>query len=80
MILESGISNDERSYRNFRDIVTAYCPEVDIDTVKVTKTPKGNWKAVDSDGNKLCLVSRNVISDELVDARELRYVDPNESN
>ena len=72
MIVESNITNSERLYRNFCGVVSTYRPNVEIDKVYVEKTPKGNWRVYDKDGNKICLVSRFILTDELVDAKNLR--------
>ena len=72
MIVESNITNCERLYRNFCGVVSTYKPNVEIDKVCVEKTPKGNWRVYDKDGNKICLVSRFMLTDELVDAKNLR--------
>lgn len=72
MIIEGNINNDERMWRNFRGLVSVYAPKADLDSIKVVHTSKGNWKVVDKDGQKLCLVSRNMLSDELVDSKNIR--------
>lgn len=72
MIFESNITNDERTYRNFINIVNFRCPNADTTDIKVDRSPKGNWNVYDKDGNKLCLISKSILSDEMVDARNLR--------
>lgn len=75
MINESNITNSERLYRNFCGLVSVYKPNVDLATIQVEKTPKGNWRVYDADGKKICLVSRAVLNDELVDERKIRKCD-----
>lgn len=71
MIVESNIKDSYRTYRDFCNIVTVYRPGIDIATIKVIKTSKGNWKVLDKDGNKICLVSKNILNDALVKDNKL---------
>lgn len=77
MIVESNITNCERQYRNFCGLVSTYKPNVELDKITVEKTPKGNWRVYDKNGNKVCLVSKFILNDELVDAKKLRKCDEN---
>ncbi len=72
MITEGNITDKERQYRNFLGLVSTYRPNVEIDKITVEKTPKGNWRVYDKSGEKVCLVSKNVLNDELVDAKNIR--------
>ena len=72
---EGNISNDERQYRNFCGLVSTYRPNADLNTIKVKKTSKGNWLVLDKDDKKICLVSKVVLSDELVAAKNIKKVE-----
>lgn len=72
---EGNITNDERQYRNFCGLLSTYRPNVDLKTISVKKTSKGNWVVFDKDDKKICLVSRAVLTDELVDARKIRKIE-----
>ncbi len=72
MITEGNITDVERLYRNFTGLVTTYRPNIDLDKITVEKTPKGNWKVYDGDGKKVCLVSKIMLSDELVNKKGIK--------
>jgi len=71
MINESNITNDERQYRNFVNLVKSYKPSVDIEKVKVAQTTKGNWRVYGDDKKPICLVSKAFLSKEIADAHNL---------
>lgn len=75
MLIESNITNDERQYRNFCGIVKSYRPDVSIDDIHVCKTSKGNWLVHDKDCKKICLISKNILNDELVDSKKIKRCD-----
>ena len=66
MVVESNISNKERLYRNFVNMVKAYSPKIDEKDIRVEKTSKGNWKVFDANGKRICLVSKSILNDEVV--------------
>ena len=66
MIVENNISNKERLYRNFVNMVKAYSPKTDEKDIRVEKTSKGNWKVFDASGKRICLVSKSILNDEVV--------------
>lgn len=66
MITESNITNLERQYRNFVEMVKAYRANIDIKKVCVHKTSKGNWCVYDENHKKICLVSKFMLTDEVV--------------
>ena len=66
MLTESNISNKERLYRNFVNMVKAYSPKTEEKDIKVEKTPRGNWRVYDATGKKICLVSKSILNDEVV--------------
>ena len=74
-VCEGNITNDERQYRNFCGLVSTYKPNVDLGSIAVKKTSKGNWMVYDKDGKKICLVSKVVLSDELVDAKKIKKIE-----
>jgi hypothetical protein len=65
MIVEGNINDNERIYRQFIKLVQVYKKDVIETQIKVEKTPKNNWKVMDKDGNKICIVSKNVLTDEV---------------
>jgi hypothetical protein len=65
MIVEGNIHDNERIYRQFIKLVQVYKKDVIETQIKVEKTPKNNWKVMDKDGNKICIVSKNVLTDEV---------------
>jgi hypothetical protein len=65
MIIEGNINDNERIYRQFIKLVQVYKKDVIETQIKVEKTPKNNWKVMDKDGNKICIVSKNVLTDEV---------------
>ena len=66
MINEGNITNDERMFRNFIEMVKTRCKDCSLETIEVCKTSKGNW-SVNCCGKKVMLVSRNILNDELVE-------------
>ncbi len=72
MITEGNITDQERQYRTFAGLVKTYRPDIDMETITVEKTPKGNWKIYDSTGKKVCLVSKVVLNDTLIDAKGIK--------
>lgn len=72
MVNESNISNKERLYRNFVNMVKAYSPKTEIEKICVEKTARGNWRVFDDNCKKLCLVSKNILSDDIVDEYNIK--------
>lgn len=66
MIIESNITNLERQYRNFIEMVNAYSKNTKVENICVHKTSKGNWAVYDESGKKICLVSKFILTDEVV--------------
>lgn len=66
MVTESNITNKERLYRNFVNMVQAYSPKTAEKDIKVEKTSRGNWRVFDATGKKICLVSKSILNDEVV--------------
>jgi hypothetical protein len=75
MVSEGNITNNERLYRNFMAMVQVYKKDADDKSIKVAKTSKGNWKVFDKTGRKLCLVSKNVLTDAMVDEYKLTQIE-----
>lgn len=71
MITEGNINDNERIYRQFIKLVQVYKKDVIETQIKVEKTPKNNWKVMDKDGNKICIVSKNVLTDEVASEYKL---------
>lgn len=63
---ERNISDQDRVWRQISELIKSYCPDCDPGECTFTKTPKGNWK-VEKDGKKVCLISKFVLPDEMVD-------------
>ena len=74
MISEGNITNNERLYRNFMAMVQVYKKDADDKSIKVAKTSKGNWKVFDSNGRKICLVSKNILTDAMVEEYKLTEI------
>ena len=66
MLTESNITNQERLYRNFINMVKAYCPKAESNSIQVEQTSKGDWRVFDETGKKICLVSKNILTDDIV--------------
>ena len=80
MVSEGNITNNERLYRNFMAMVKVYRKDADDKNIKVAKTPKGNWKVFDETGRKICLVSKNILTDSMVEEYKLTEIqDPSNS-
>lgn len=75
MIIEGNITNNERLYRNFMAMVQVYKKNADEKNITVAKTSKGNWKVFDSDGRKICLVSKNILTDSMVEEYKLKKIE-----
>ena len=71
MIVEGNINDNERIYRQFIKLVEVYKKYVKENEIKVEKTPKNNWKVMDKDDNKICIVSKNVLTDEVASEYKL---------
>ena len=71
MIVEGNINDNERIYRQFIKLVEVYKKDVKENEIKVEKTPKNNWKVMDKDDNKICIVSKNVLTDEVASEYKL---------
>lgn len=67
MILESNITNNERQYRNFIEMVKSYKKDATIDNICIHKTSKGNWCVYDENRKKICLISKYLLNDELIE-------------
>lgn len=75
IITEGGnISNLERCYRNFTNMVKTYRPDVDPSKIGVYRTSRGNWRVFDENGRKICLVSKNILNNDIIDAYNLRIL------
>ena len=44
MINEGNITNDERMFRNFIEMVKTRCKDCSLETIEVCKTSKGNLR------------------------------------
>ncbi len=77
MIVEGNISNIERVQRSVYDIIKSHNPVVDFDSVSFTLSLKGNWIVKDSNGKKICLVSKFILPKEI--ASELGWYTISES-
>ncbi len=75
MVSEGNITNNERLYRNFMAMVQVYKKDADDESIKVAKTSKGNWKVFDKTGRKICLVSKNVLTDAMVEEYKLTQIE-----
>lgn len=71
MITEGNINDNERIYRQFIKLVEVYKKDVKENEIKVEKTPKNNWKVMDKDNRKICIVSKNVLTDEVASEYKL---------
>ena len=65
MINESNISNNEREYRQFCELIKVYAPGKSISDVTVRKTTRGNYR-VYVDGKFIKLVSKNIVNDKMI--------------
>lgn len=75
VINESGnISNIERQYRNFINMVKSYNPNIDATKIGVFRTNKGNWKVYDENQNKICLISKYLLNNDIIDKYNLRIL------
>jgi hypothetical protein len=75
VINESGnISNIERQYRNFINMIKSYNPNVDTTKIGVFRTNKGNWKVYDENQNKICLISKYLLNNDIIDKYNLRIL------
>lgn len=72
MILESNITNNERQYRNFVEMIKSYKKDATIDNVCVHKTSKGNWCVYDENHKKICLISKYLLTDELIESFKIK--------
>ncbi len=73
MITEGNISNIERVGRQVKAIVQSYKPKLDLDTISVQRSTKGNWLVKDGDGKRICIISKFLLSEK--DACELGYIE-----
>lgn len=71
-INEGNISNNERHFREFKQMCIGY--NCDIDNVCVRRTTKGNW-AVYQDGKRRFTVSSNILNQSVVDEYNINYCD-----
>ena len=71
MINEGNITNDERMFRNFMEMVKTRCTDCSLDSIEVCKTSKGNW-SVSCCGKKAMLVSKNILNDELIEKYNIK--------
>jgi len=63
-LMEGNISNLERRYRDFCNLCNGY--GVSVGDICVAKTSKNNWAVYDGD-RKVCLISNNILCDEIID-------------
>lgn len=68
-IYESGISNAERSYREFCGMLAAH--GLAIDDICVKETPRHNWNVMKG-GKKVFLVSRYILSEEIIEKFKIK--------
>lgn len=74
VINEGNITNIERQYREFCEIIKAH--NHSCEDVYVVQSSKKNWIVYDKNTNKkICLVSRYILNDETVAARNLAKED-----
>ena len=67
MILESNITNCERMCRNFIEMIKSYKKDTTFDNICIHKTSKGNWCVYDENHKKICLVSKYMLTDDLIE-------------
>ena len=63
---EKNISDQDRVWKQISELIKSYCPDCEPSDCAFTKTGKGNWR-VEKDGKKICLISKFVLPDEMVD-------------
>lgn len=66
MITEGNIKDADRVLRNIMSIINAYNPELTKSDVSIEKTQKNNYKLLDSNGNLILLLSKQLLNDELI--------------
>lgn len=71
-INEGNISNNERRFREFKQMCTGY--GCDVTQVCVRHTPKGNW-AVYQDGRRRFTASSNILNQSVVDEYKITTCD-----
>ena len=63
-ILESGISDAERSYREFCGMCLA--KGLNVEDITVQETPRHNWKVFNGD-RKIFLVSKYILTKDIIE-------------
>ena len=70
--IKEDITSTERQYRQFVNIINSYGVE-NIDDVEVKVTPKNNF-AVYFGGKKICLLSNNIITVDVLKEHKIKVV------
>lgn len=73
--INENITNSERQYRQFIGMVQANCPKADLAGIQIIKTTKGNWLVCDANLKKLCLLSRNIIDQSVLEKYGINVLD-----
>ena len=63
-LMEGTITKIERQYRDFCNLCNGY--GVSVEDICVAKTTKNNWAVYNGD-RKVCLISNNILCDEIID-------------
>lgn len=72
---EANITNNERSYREFNELVKTYVPGYDATSISIKKTSRGNYKLIDAEGRCRHLVSKFLLNDELIATYNLKTIE-----
>lgn len=67
MITEGNITNQDRVWKQITGIIYTYYPKCDVSKISVSKTKLNNWRVEDENGKKVCIISRFVLPQDMVD-------------
>lgn len=74
-ISEANITDLERAYRAYKNLILVVAPSYKLEELYVHKTTRGNWAVrLKETGKTIRILSKHILHDELVDAYELNKI------